>query len=429
MVCSKKARLIGFFLLLLIFMPLVNANAIDSLLLPFKGMDLSGTYDSYSGFIDLIIYAILFIGLAQATLGKRFQSRGGKAVVSAVGIVLAIGLAISEQTLGFNLRSFGPMAAGIFIFFVGFTLYLGIKTAGMGTVNAGSIALVVTYFSINAVAPNFFNWMVNNPNTAWIHALLLIAVLIAAYKIIRMLLPGQNKDIGKETKQLLYRTASQPKDILENLAKERNEKKFIKTRLEKLTIKDNKTSQEIINDLIELKKLIEEFGGNEKGRDILAKQLEKLLPKEHQVMSDFQTLKQMVNKLSAFDHQHFTNLKNKYHKLSGKIQERIKAETLDDWKKIKAEETIIKIDNGVEEYIKNIQHAIKTVEAALNSNRKNDALKWIDEAINFEKKILKVIQTIKKLEQELEDYTKREIKLIKHEKNDQQISMFKGKLE
>ena len=173
-----------------------SANIIDNLLLPFKGVNFSTIYDSYSPIIDFIIYATLFIGLSQATLGKRFESSGGRAVVSAVGLALAIGLAISEATLGFNLRSFGPLAAGIFIFFVGFTLYLGIKTAGMNTVNAGSLALVITYFSISAVTPNFFDWMMNNPSTSWIISIVSIAVIILMYKVIRLLLPGKGKNLG-----------------------------------------------------------------------------------------------------------------------------------------------------------------------------------------------------------------------------------------
>jgi len=134
---------------------IVSANIIDNLFRPFRGVDIPRIYDSYASIIDFIIYSVLFIGLAQATLGKRFESKGSRAVVSAVGLALAIGLAMSERSLGFNLRSFGPLAAGMFIFLVGFMLYSGIKTAGAGTVNAGSIALVITYFSIAAVVPGF----------------------------------------------------------------------------------------------------------------------------------------------------------------------------------------------------------------------------------------------------------------------------------
>ena len=79
----------------------VRANAIESLLLPVKEVHFPAIYDTDSSIIDFIVYSALFMGLAQATLGKRFESRDGKAVVSAVKLALAIGLLISEQTLGF----------------------------------------------------------------------------------------------------------------------------------------------------------------------------------------------------------------------------------------------------------------------------------------------------------------------------------------
>lgn len=399
----------------ILLIPVVSANMIDTILLPFSGMDLSQTYDSYSAFIDLIIYAILFIGLSQATLGKRFQSRGGKAVVSAVGIVLALGLAVSEKTLGFNLRSFGPLAAGIFIFFVGFTIYLGIKTAGMGTVNAGSIALVVTYFSIRAVTPSYFDWLSQNPYAAWIHAIVLIAVLISMYKVLRLILPGRGKNLGQEAKALLLRSANQPKELLEQLNSEKREKEFVETRLNKLTVKEDKKTKEIIADLTELKKLIEEFGNDEKGCQIIAKKLETIFPKEREVIIVFQALKQQVEKYSNFDYQHYKHLRKGYHSLTENRKKEIKEEIKDEWKKLTAEKTILKIEEYLEGYLKNVHHSIQMVVASLNAKRLDEALKWINETIRLEKKSIRQIKKMRHLERALDKYINREINVTKKE--------------
>jgi len=101
--------------------------------------------------------------------------------VSAVKLALAIGLLISEQTLGFGLRSCAPLAAGTFIFLVGFTLYLGSRAAGMSAVNTASVALVMTYVSIAAVAPGFIDWITRNPYTSWIDSVLVIALVAVVY--------------------------------------------------------------------------------------------------------------------------------------------------------------------------------------------------------------------------------------------------------
>ena len=86
----------------------VQNSFIDTLFRPFQGLQLPVLYDSYATVIDLIIYLILFVGLAKATIGKRFETAG---VPVAIGIALAIGLTLSERTLGFSLRTLGPLAA------------------------------------------------------------------------------------------------------------------------------------------------------------------------------------------------------------------------------------------------------------------------------------------------------------------------------
>ena len=77
---------------------------------------------------------------------------------------------------GFSLRACAPLAAGTFIFLVGFTFYLGSRAAGMSAVNAGSVGLVMTYVSIAAVAPGFIDWITGNLYTSWIDSVLVIAL-------------------------------------------------------------------------------------------------------------------------------------------------------------------------------------------------------------------------------------------------------------
>jgi len=410
---SAAFKVLGLLLAAVLSSRLVSAwggSLIDDVLAPFGGIDISSTYDAYSSFIDFVIYAILFVGISQATLGKRFQGRGGKAVVSAIGMVLALGLAISERTLGFNLRSFGPLAAGLFIFLVGFCLYLAIKTMGVGGVSAGSIALVVTYFSIRAVAPSFFDWMMGNPYTSWIHAVLVIAVIISAYRVIRLILPGKNINLGKEAKGLLGQAGKAPKEMMDRIRAEKQEKNFIEARLEKIIEAADKTSRQILEDLEEMKKLIEEFGATAKGQFLIGKKMEILSPKEHQVLKSFASLKQMVQKLSKFDWQNYEKLKDEYRKMTAKARKQVEDEFRDEWRKIGAEKEITRLEEAIAKYDQNFTHAVRMVMASLKANRQRDALVWIDEAIKWEKGVQKSLQEIEELEKKLVKYTKWEIK-------------------
>ncbi|MFC1608091.1 hypothetical protein ACFL47_08985 [Candidatus Latescibacterota bacterium] len=402
------------------FLPVkyVSASVIDDLFSPFDGIDISQTYDQYYSVIDFIVYAIMFVGLSQATLGKRFEGKGGKAVVSAVGMVLAIGLAISERTLGFNLRSFGPLAAGLFIFFVGFMMYLGIKTAGMSAASSGSIALVVTYFSIRAVAPGFFDWMAGNKYMSWMHAVLLIAVLISAYKVIRLIMPGKNKHLGKEALKFAKEQTKGPKDLFDQLHDEKREEEFIKTSLEKVTENAEKTSEQIIEDLVDIKKLIDEYGGTVRGRYLLAQKIETITPEEHQMRRLFVSIQEMVKKFSEFDHNHFEKLKDQYLKLSHDARKEIHTEFKAEWHKIGAEKHLVKHEKELAEYDRNFAHAVSMVIVALKADKIKDAHTWIDEAIKWEKRVLKSFRELEHLEKKIVAYTKREIKAEKKEIKD-----------
>jgi hypothetical protein len=396
----------------------VSASVIDDLFSPFDGVDFSRTYDQYSSIIDLFIYAIMFVGISQATLGRRFEGKGGKAVVSAVGMVLAIGLTISERTLGFNLRSFGPLAAGLFIFFVGFMIYMGIKTAGMDGASSGSIALVITYFSIRAVAPSFFDWMAGNKYTSWLHAVLLIAVLISVYRIFRLIMPGRDKHLGKAALKFAKENTKKPQEMLAQLHDEKREKEFIKTRLEKITESAIKNSGQIILELVDVKKLIEQYGGTVHGRYLLARKIETITPKEHQARRLFASIQEMVKKLSEFDHNNFDKLKDQYHKLSHAARKEIHAEFKAEWHKIGAEKDIARHEKELSEYDRNFAHAVSMVIVALKADKIKTAHSWIDEAIKWEKRVHKSFKELEHLEKKIEAYTRKEIKAEKKEIKD-----------
>lgn len=382
-------------------------NVIDTLLSPFAGIDLGQTYDAYTSLIDFAIYTMLFTGIAQATLGQRFTSRGGKAVVTAVGLVLAIGLVISETMLGFNLRSFGPLAAGLFIFLVGFCLYLGIKTAGMDAASASSITFVVVYFSIRAVAPGFFDWMTGNRHIAWLHSILLIAVLFSLYKVVRLILPGNKSDLAIGEK---IRTG--PKEFFEHMQAEKQEKDFIGAHLEKITHNAEKTSKKVLEDLQEVRKLIEVFGHSAKGRFLLAKKIQTLTPKEYELARMLKALQERVEKLATFDHTHFEKLKKIWHDLSSDMRKEVEEEIRAEWKKIRAENQLAHLHQAATQYDHHFQHAIRMIIASLKAHRSAEALSWTDEAIKWERHSLQTLVKVGKIEKRLQSYIDHEIKAM-----------------
>ena len=157
-------------------------NFWEAIFQPF-GSRLESVYDKFGPFIDAVIYLIIFLGLTQATLGRVFESRkGGKAVMTGVGIVLAISLALWEREAGFNIKSFGPVAALILIALMGYAIWTALKSLeieGLDTFTTTAIAYLLVFNSMAAVVPNVIQWI--NKNMPIVGAIL--ALLAAVFTI------------------------------------------------------------------------------------------------------------------------------------------------------------------------------------------------------------------------------------------------------
>ena len=409
---KKRTMILISFMFFLGLASFVSADLLTEILSPFETTNFSDIYDSYSSIIDFIIYLILFVGLSQVTIGKRFEAKGGKAVVVAIGLVLAIGLTISESYMGFNLRSFGPLAAAIFIFMVGFVIFIGIKSAGMESIGAGSITLVLTYFSIRSVSPSFFDWMISNKYLSWLHSVILIAVLISVYKIFRIFFLKKEETAESKSDGLFKNAVSKPINFIGHLKEEKNELNFIKKKLEKITNEAGKDSKQIIKDLLEIKKFIHEFGNSDKGKELISKKVESIIPKERQVHLRIKAIREMIQRISSFEIQNFDNLQNEYKSLSKSDKTKVEKGLKIQWDKLDVEKQMIRLEEAIKKYDQLFRHHLELLIVSIRSNKTKSAIEQIDETIKYEKDLLKTIQQMEGLEKRLERFTKRNIKEI-----------------
>jgi hypothetical protein len=368
-------------------------------------------YVHYSGLIDLIVYSMLFIGLSEATIGKRFNSRGGKAVVAAVGIALALGLSISSRKLGFSLASFGPLAASIFIFFVGFIIFLGIKSLQTGAIPAGSLALVFTYFSLRAVSPGFFDWMSSNPSMSWIHSLILLAALISIYQLIKWAFPFKKKDLDTikdkfrsgETEEVLYREIneeSQEKDMIES--KLMGELKRIDN--------DTKGTYYLLN---RIRSLIQFKSQNPDTGMQIAQILKKVTEIDHQDIAILNKLKNEIQTLSRIDLRRFQVLRNRLKSLSREEQKVIKVEIKSEWKKLKTQETFTPFESESEMLGRQFEKCIAMAMEALKQKDLRVVDRWMLAGMSLEKRRKALISRMQKMLRRLDKFTKIEISALR----------------
>ncbi len=401
------------FILVPVFIPEVSAqNILDQLFAPLAGLDIARAYDKYSTVWDLAIYLVIFVGIAKVTLGKMFgENRGGRAIVTGVGIVLAISLVLMERQMGWSLRSFGPVAAGIFTILIGITIFQGLQRLTANRTLSSSATVVMLYFSMRAVSPNIFDWMQKNEWTAFLHSILLIAVFIALFQGVRALFPR-----SEEAMRTLARKVKQPVETARDLRlpkEEKQEKAIIRSRLERITKKEMKESKKIIRDLQEIMKITDEHGGSAEGRRLISQKIADIVPREHEATRLLAALKDIDTKLMRFDLRVFESLRERYRKLPDNLKKKLRITITEQRAKLGCEEKLRYFEKKIEEYDKDFTYSLKMVIVNLNAGKTEDSKKWINEAIRYEYGILRICKQMKVLEDLMIKITKREFREFK----------------
>jgi len=186
-------------LLLLLVSGVSAANILDSVFQPFSGLNFGNFYLRYYGFIDAIVYFILFMSLAQFVFMKVYKNdaqtenkfKEAKLIAVAVGLALTVGMSVMELRTGFNLGGLYPIALIVILIMLAMLLYnllLGLFPPEDGS-KFGMVSAALTYLIIYALMLVPFNalttWM--NTSAPMLSAIFAIASIIAfIYLLIKL---------------------------------------------------------------------------------------------------------------------------------------------------------------------------------------------------------------------------------------------------
>ncbi len=211
------------------------SNILDRLFEPFFGWNIAGTYQSASQFIDFVLYLIFFISVTRFALAKRFDAKTQKPITIIVGIVLAIGMSVFGRRWGFSIGDLAPLAGLLFLVVLGMMFFKLIKDMGDSVPGAGAFAFLLIFFSMTAIVPSFYSWIINK--VPFLEALLSIGVLLAVFvavkEMIGLITGGGAKGGAKADEDMGIRDS---RDFLEKKArdKEKRRKDLAKAQAEKL---------------------------------------------------------------------------------------------------------------------------------------------------------------------------------------------------
>jgi hypothetical protein len=384
----------------------------DILFHPLQNLDLAHFYDLNHSWVDFFIFLILFSSVAKLTIGRRFEGREGRILAGVIGLILALSLTLMEMRVDFSLRSFGAIAAGILIFLVGLVIFYLIKSVNAGYSAAGAISFIITYFLIRATVPNFFLWIEENQWAAWVHLGLVLALIVSFWKVVSSFWSrGSIKSWGRSLERSHDLSLSQK----DNIDGEKYERSVIKSRLEKITKKGIKNGKEIVENLKEIGKIIDEFGDTDRGRRLISEKIRDIASRENLMMNQLESLKQISERVESFDLKAFKDLKTRWDKVPDKEKSIVKEEILIEKDKILSEEKLREMESEVMRYDKDFRYSLNMAVASLRSNQPNEARDWVSKAIKAEEEAVNILKEMKSLEDRLLKLTKMEFRTLKKE--------------
>ncbi|MFC1734751.1 hypothetical protein ACFL1X_01445 [Candidatus Hydrogenedentota bacterium] len=383
-----------------------RSYTLEDILRPFEFLSAERIYQHYGNTIDFVVFLLLFIGVTEATLSRRFPGKGGKLMSLAVGTSLAAGLVLAERQLGFDLRSFGSAAVAVLAVVLGITVFEFLKYSGTGTVWSAASAYILSLLVMKSVTPEFFMWL--EDTVPLLHLAVNVSMLFAVLEVLSPLII--HSSLEKKLRSVEQNQSSRVK----GRKAEEKEAKFIKRRVKPIAKKAVKESNIIQKDLESISKAIQRDGGIPDARGIIATQIKRVLPEEHALFKDIRNLLEMNERLLRFDTSVFSQKsREQLNGMNDKERALFKKELSNEVEKIDLEKKVRRIEQSLENHVRETAKSVNAAGEALLAGRARDAQNLVGAAIAGETSIQKLADAVKQLEGQLLALTKRDVKLEK----------------
>jgi len=386
----------------------VAAGLLEDVFAPFRDLDIASFYSNYSSVIDAIIFCLIFVGLAQVTLGKRFgNSGGGKAIVIGVGLALTFALVVMERTMDFSLAQFGPYAAAIFVILAASVLFYLLKTLGVGGIASFSSSYVIVYFLLRAVVPSFFHYV--QANAPGLHALIALGALISLvttiWKVAGSAWPEAGEGIRK-IKARIHPAGEAPQKVPEARAQLGEEIKLLGGKLAGIQRQRVKDSEAIMADLDNIVSVIGQYGDTPQSRRLIAEKLSRdIIPREHRLNISLRALRKLHERIEKFELGMLVQLK----KLPPIERKAAEKEIRTRLQKLNVEERIKAIEGRMQDHDRLFRGKLNQAVKAINAGKMDEAKGMIIDARKAEQHIRELDGDIQKLSVLLRSLASREI--------------------
>jgi hypothetical protein len=178
---GKKRFTLVLALSMLVLAASASAQLLDPVFQMLSDLRLIENYAQFPYVIDMIIFLILFIGLARFILAERI----GSVAATGLGLMLSIGLTFFEYSRDFSIgKNLGPVAMLIAALLVGMFLFMIILRAGGQTKVAALAAYAVTFALMVSAYPPLVDYLRTTTLGGALFAIMTLLWLIAVVYVI-----------------------------------------------------------------------------------------------------------------------------------------------------------------------------------------------------------------------------------------------------
>lgn len=374
---------------------------------PLAYLNLAQTYDHYAAIIDLFIYALILIGVAQVTLGPRFAGRGGKAICTGVGISLAIAMTITETRYGFSLKSFGPIAAGIIILLFGIMIYRLLQHTGVSRTGGLAISYAFMFLAVHGAAPRFVAWL--QGQLPFLYLLALVGLIASFYFAFTTLRPEAFRQHRFE-ERLREARENEPghKHQRETIEKENG---FIQKFLKPATKNSFRESLQIENDLQAVADAIQKHGQNPEARSIILQRMGEIVPKGQELLKTIRELREFTKRLLRADTELFSEKnQERLAQMTPQDRELWSKELHDEAERLDLEKKTSRLQDEIEGLILRVGERLKKAAEHLKNAQIHEAWQEAQEAMKIEKDVTSIARNLKRLEKTIHSLARRDFR-------------------
>jgi len=322
-------------------------------------------------------------------------------------VCLAVSLAIAEQALGFSLRSFGPVAAGLFLAVLGVMVFQLVKHLGGSTGFSGSLAYINVILLVVATVPGFFGWI--NETMPLLNVGLLLGFVVAAYMIISHVF--HKKSIADTFEPVIEKAKEEFKAMPAMLSES---KRYQKTQIRPITKKAYKESRHVLEELKKLVPLVQKYGHLPDARKDIRAQIDRALPQQLQLAQQLTQLQWLHKRILEADASVYSaRARGQLDKLGGAAKAAMKRELGDEYLKLGIEQRLSDIERRVQPYQAELRRCLEQAGTAIESGDANSTINLLQRAISCEEQSISMIDNLRSLEKQMLKHTRREIGLEK----------------